>query len=70
MAQPLEMPAFTAMSNLEGALTGALEECEEALLSYRDAGLDHPYIPARVREGMNAIDQARAYLQAAKAGVA
>ena len=68
MGDTLRIPQFTAMGNLEGALTGAIEECEEALLSYRDTGIDHPYIPTQVHDAMGKLAGVRDYLQTAKAG--
>ena len=63
MTQPLNLPRFTAVGNLEGALTGALEECEEALHSYADAGLDRPYVRAKLNRAMLELHEAQNYLK-------
>ena len=59
----MKLPTFTAKGNLEGALTGALEECDEALLSYMDAGLDQPYVRAKITQAMRDLHEAQNYLR-------
>lgn len=59
----MKLPTFTARGNLDGALTGALEECEEALHSYTDAGLDKPYVVAKINHAIVCLEEARNYLK-------
>lgn len=59
----MKLPTFTARGNLDGALTGALEECEEALHSYTDAGLDKPYVLAKINRAMCELHEAQNYLE-------
>lgn len=59
----MRLPTFTARGNLEGALTAALEECEEALLSYTDAGMDKPYVHAKINQAMRELHEAQNYLK-------
>lgn len=60
----MKLPTFTALGNLEGALTGALEECYEALHSYQDAGLDKPYVHAKLSQAVAELREAQSYLLA------
>lgn len=66
MTQPIKLPEFTAQENLEGALTAALEETLEALHSYEDAGLDHPFIKANILSALSDLGEARDYLRIAQ----